>query len=134
MAYDTQNPERGLFARMYRWLIRIVRRMWVAMRRPKFGHPPVSIHPSRTPYDVTTRQQLALPGLREPISEVTVDVLVADVVHTPEVHSSRVAMGSEWLGRRWQVRFDGWTVVLVVGALLSLWMRFDRLTVLQLNF
>ena len=131
MAYDTQNPERGLFARMYRWLIRIVRRMWVAMRRPKFGHPPVSIPPSRTPYDVTTRQQLALPGLREPISEVTVDVLVADVVHTPEVHSSRVAMGSEWLGRRWQVRFDGWTVVLVVGALLSLWMRFDRLTMLQ---
>lgn len=129
MPQDTQQPERGLFELIFRWLMRTVRRTWVAMRRPKFGQPPVVPPASPAPSAFQARNQLTLPGLREPVHEADAHVSTAP---TPaRMNEPSVSATTEWLERRWHVRFDGWAVLLVVGAALSLWLRFDRLTVLQ---
>ena len=129
MPQDTQHSEQGLFELIYRWVTRTVRGLWVAMRRPKFGQPPVTPATSQASRGFDARNQLALPGLHVSANEGDGDTPMADAA--PEVHATSGAAGTEWFEHRWQVNVDAWTVVLAVGVLLSFWFRIDRLAVLQ---
>lgn len=130
MSQPMQHPDRGLFELIYRWLMRTVRSAWMALWRPKFGQPAAQVSPSpRLTQGGDARQQLALPGLRETLSDTPDDMPMEDA--PPESGMVRAEVAADWLSRRWQVRFDVWAVLLVVAVGMSVWLRVDRLSVLQ---
>lgn len=114
--------EPGLIELLYGKARRFVRAWWLSWRRPKFGQPVVDARePSSS---VRMRNQLSLFGGQ---SEASVGVTRPPTVATTSITN----LGDDGTDTLWHWRIDGWTLVALLGAVLSVGLRLYRLDSLQ---